>query len=272
METRAVWRGWAWRMGLAGLIGLAGLAWLSQVHTAVPGGRADAARVAAPALGAGPLYAVYTDRHASNECTAASVRPKNLLWYGGGGPRPQLAGGEEGGGGGEGPPPECLDFVTGGGFFEPPNSTRPGRVNFGFNAGPRSLRNPDIKGHLNLVDHGDGTHVSGRTVDTYSVVGGDAEHCRMFEGDADVNGTPGFRYRAGVCDYGEPGRDDRFQLTVTLDGATVYFADNARAGCPADMLLCGELDGGNIQLHRPKCERTGSQAAFRGSREARRSS
>lgn len=257
METKTVWRRWAWGMGLAGL---AGLAWLSQVHTAVPGGRADTARVAVPALGAGPLY-----------CTAAAAQPKDLLWHSGGKPRPQLAGGEEGGGGGEVPPPECLDFVTGGGFFEPPNSTRPGRVNFGFNAGPRSLQNPDIKGHLNLVDHGDGTHVTGRTVDTYFVIGGDAENCRMFEGDADINGTPGYRYRAGVCDYGEPGRDDRFQLTVTLDGATVYFADNGRAGCPADMLLCGELDGGNIQLHRPKCERQESQAAFRGKREARRS-
>lgn len=140
----------------------------------------------------------------------------------------------------------CLDFVTGGGFFEPPNSNRPGRVNFGFNAGPRSLQDPEPKGHLNLVDHADGTHVKGTTVDTYYVYGGDPDHCRIFGGDAEVDGVGGHRYLAGVCDYGEPGRDDRFQLVVTLGGEEVYRADNFDGTPPP---AGGELDGGNIQLH-----------------------
>lgn len=144
----------------------------------------------------------------------------------------------------------CIDFVTGGGFFLPPNSTRPGRVNFGFNAGPRSAQNPELKGHLNHVDHHDGTHISGVSVDNYFAFGGDPDHCRIFEGDATVNGVPGHRYTAGVCDYGEPGRDDRYQLTVTLAGVEVYFVDN-HDGTPFP--YGGELDGGNIQLHKTKC-------------------
>jgi hypothetical protein len=154
----------------------------------------------------------------------------------------------------------CIDFVTGGGFFEPPHSTRPGRVNFGFNAGPRSVQNPDIKGHLNLVDHFDGSHLKGINVDFYEVVSPDPEHCRRFGGDATFNGVPGHRYVAGVCDYGEPGRDDRFVVDVTLGGSAVYSADNFD-GSPSP--FGGELDGGNIQLHTNprKCF---TEATFRG--------
>ncbi|HEV8717574.1 MAG TPA: choice-of-anchor P family protein [Candidatus Binatia bacterium] len=149
-------------------------------------------------------------------------------------------------------PPECIDFVTGGGFFLPPNSTRPGRVNFGFNAGPRSAQNPELKGHVNVVDH-DGFHIKGVTVDTYTIFGGDPDHCRVFEGDAVVNGASGFRYRVGVCDYGEPGRFDFFGIDVSNGVGPVYSANNFRSTCPADKPFCGELDGGNIQLHKSKC-------------------
>lgn len=149
----------------------------------------------------------------------------------------------------------CIDFVTGGGWYQPPNAqqTQPGRVNFGFNAGPRSAQNPEIKGHLNLVDHSGGPvrHVRGVNVDVYVIWGGDPDHCRVFEGDAVVNGVAGFRYRAIVCDYSEPGRDDRFQLEVFNGGGmSIYFTDNRAFAKPAQR---GELDGGNIQLHKSKC-------------------
>jgi len=153
---------------------------------------------------------------------------------------------------------ECVDFVTGGGFFEPPNSTRPGRVNFGFNAGPRSTQDPTPKGNLNLVDHFDGTHIEGYDVDTYYVYGGDPDHCRMFGGDAKVNGATGYRYMAGVCDYGEPGRDDRFQLNVSGPGFS-YSADNQNTASPFP--FGGELDGGNIQLHKSKCPNSSTASA-----------
>jgi len=146
--------------------------------------------------------------------------------------------------------------VTGGGFFEPPKSNRPSRVNFGFNAGPRSAQNPgDVKGHLNFIDHGGAgpfvpmMHVRGINVTSYVPWGADPDHCRVFEGDAIVNGVPGFRYKATVCDYNEPGRDDRFMLDVTGPGFA-YNADNRDASKPAEQ---GELDGGNIQLHKSKC-------------------
>jgi hypothetical protein len=160
----------------------------------------------------------------------------------------------------------CIDFVTGGGWFVDPDSNRPPgvRVNFGFNAGPRSAQNPDdLKGHLNFVDHGGPTsprmHVKGINVMVYERWGSDMEHCRTFGGDAVVNGASGWTYIAVVCDYSEPGRDDRFQLQLfDPGGAPVYNADNRResGACPAGEPECGVLDGGNIQLHKEKCAKT----------------
>lgn len=148
------------------------------------------------------------------------------------------------------PPVVPADFVTGGGHFLPPNSNRPGRVNFGFNAGPRSPNNMEVKGHLNLIDHVSGDHLKGVNVLGYARLGDSEDLCRFFGGDAEFNGNPGYRYLALVCDYGEPGRFDRFAVEVRLGGTLVYHADDARASCPAGKPHCGELDGGNIQLHR----------------------
>lgn len=162
-----------------------------------------------------------------------------------------------------GVPHECIDFVTGGGWFEDPDSNRPPgvRVNFGFNAGPRSAENPlDIRGHLNFVDHGGPfsprLHVKGINVKEYVPWGSDPDDCRTFNGDAIVNGIPGWRYIAVVCDYDEPGRDDRFQLQLfDPAGNPVYNADNRResGSCAPGEPECGVLDGGNIQLHKEKC-------------------
>ena len=156
----------------------------------------------------------------------------------------------------------CADFVTGGGFWEPRFEGGPAnRVNVGFNAGSRNGDRADIKGHFNLVDHNDGTHIDGVNVDTYVVCFGGDPKCRRFEGDAKINGVPGFRYQVNVCDYGEPGRDggkpnpgdDRIRVTASNG----YFADNFSSGktCPAGAPNCGDLDGGNFQLHKacPTC-------------------
>ena len=79
----------------------------------------------------------------------------------------------------------------------------------------------------------------------------------------------GFRYHVEVCDYGEPGRDDRFRIMV-FDGAgnEVYFADDSSSEkvCDPDEPRCGDLDGGNIQLHK-NCDRqsastSGAAAGF----------
>lgn len=156
------------------------------------------------------------------------------------------------------------DFVTGGGYFFAgpygPGSTCLGdRVNFGFNAGPRPGNFPTLQGHVNVVDHG-GTcpmaHFEGTDVTDYGAIG-DTRVCRFAAGDAKMNGQTGFNYMLGVCDYGEPGRHDRFDFQVwtgapgSAGSTMVYSASNAAAPgtCPPDEPDCGNLPGGNIQLH-----------------------
>jgi len=136
-------------------------------------------------------------------------------------------------------PTSCGDFVTGGGWFVSPNG-RTTRVNFGFNAGARG-GSPGLKGHVNVVDHQQPNfHIKGTDVTTYTCDQADPEHCRRFSGPAEFDGETG-EYQALVCDYDEPGRDDRFEIIVNG-----YEADNFD-GSPAPQ--GGELDGGNIQLH-----------------------
>ncbi|TLZ78317.1 MAG: hypothetical protein E6K08_01140 [Methanobacteriota archaeon] len=142
------------------------------------------------------------------------------------------------------------DFMTGGGFFfvQAGDGTCPGsRVNFGFNAGPRP-GNPTLKGHLNLIDHGCGFHIEGLTVDDYfRSTNTDPDHCRDWNGAAKFNGAPGYHYFVTACDYGEPGRHDRFGITVVDQfNNGVYFADNRNGETMAQE---GVLPGGNIQLH-----------------------
>ena len=139
------------------------------------------------------------------------------------------------------------DFVTGGGWFDPANSApqndQPGRVNFGFNAGPRP-GNPRIKGQLNAINHETGQHLQGTNVDTYFVWPNDPDNCRSFAGDARLDGASG-RYQAWVCDYGEPGRNDRFAVMAWVGDAFVYWDNYDGTPAPEG----GDLDGGNIQLH-----------------------
>lgn len=159
--------------------------------------------------------------------------------------------------------PECHDFVTGGGWFEPRfEGGPPDKVNFGFNAGYRT-QDGALLGHVNVVDHNDGTHIKGVNVDTYARLGDPQSLCRMFEGDAEMNGATGLRYHVEVCDYGEPGRDDRFRIIVFgSDGSELYFADDSSSAktCGPEEPRCGDLDGGNIQLHK-NCDAAGTSSA-----------
>jgi hypothetical protein len=138
------------------------------------------------------------------------------------------------------PPEDCSDFVTGGGWFEPPNSTTPNRVNFGFNAGARG-GSPGLKGHVNVVEHSrPNIHIKGTDVTTYTCAQEDPVNCRRFTGPAEIDGET-CTYEVLVCDYAEPGRDDRFRIVC---GSSTY--DNVDEPPPP---AGGELDGGNIQLH-----------------------
>jgi uncharacterized Zn-binding protein involved in type VI secretion len=117
--------------------------------------------------------------------------------------------------------PQDRDFVTGGGWFDQP------RKNFAIAGG---IKNGGYWGHLLYIDHGLRIKVKGTGVTAYNVVTGTT--VRRIEGTYDIDGQPGGRYEVEVDDRGEPGRDDRF--TLSLDGT------------PA---AAGILEGGNIQLH-----------------------
>ena len=122
------------------------------------------------------------------------------------------------------PPPSCPDFVTGGGWIIGTPSGAKG--NFAVAGG---FKNGALWGHLSYLDHGGGPKVKGTGVTGYTVVD---EVTRHISGTAEIDGQPGFTYDAEVVDAGEPGRSDRFALSLSNG----YGAS-------------GNLEGGNIQLH-----------------------
>jgi hypothetical protein len=123
------------------------------------------------------------------------------------------------------PPPSTTcdvkqDFVTGGGWVEP-------KKTFAVAGG---TKNNAPWGHLEYDDHA-GTKAHGTLVVGYTIL---SPTRRAIDGLADVNGMPNVPYHAVVEDNGEPGRMDRFELTL--------------GGMP---IAADTLAGGNIQLHHP---------------------
>jgi hypothetical protein len=128
------------------------------------------------------------------------------------------------------PPGPCHDFVTGGGWIKSADGSS--RANFGFNAGFKAhSTTPDV--HFNYIDHSMGMRVRATSITVY--VQGPTSTSRHFEGEAEVNGSPGYKYSIDVDDQGEPGRMDTLSLRLEDGGY-----ENA-----------GALQGGNIQLHKP---------------------
>jgi hypothetical protein len=143
----------------------------------------------------------------------------------------------------EGVPGPCHDFVTGGGWFLWPAGTD-NRSNFGFNAGYKSENDTTLQGQLNYIGrNADGSqiHVQSTSVTVYDDL---ASNRRVFAGEARINQGSGWQagyYTVVVWDFGEPGRCDRFIIEVRNgEGATVHDADSFP-----------ELEGGNIQIHKP---------------------
>jgi len=127
-------------------------------------------------------------------------------------------------------PGPCHDFVTGGGWIKSADGTN--RANFGFNAGFKAgSTTPEV--HFNYIDHSMGKKIRATSITVY--VQGPTITSRHFEGDAEVNGAAGYRYSVDVDDQGEPGRMDTLSLRLE-DGS---YQDG------------GNLQGGNIQLHKP---------------------
>jgi hypothetical protein len=131
-------------------------------------------------------------------------------------------------------PPACpvKDFVTGGGQI-----TRNGeRVSFSVHGGTNAdgtFRN----GGLNVVDHGDGTHIQAKELDAYGDPNPVSTERRLHFADGN--------WTVDVADNGEPGTADTFSVT------------NGSYTASGDPILHG-----NIQLHQVG----GCPAAKKGSR------
>jgi hypothetical protein len=133
-------------------------------------------------------------------------------------------------------PPSCpvgRDFITGGGWFM--KLATGATANFGVAGGNKDGA---FWGHLNYIDHGNGLHVKSTAVTGYEVDPNDPD-CRFINYNVTIDGQPGTA-RVHVCDKGEPGRDDIFEIWLS----TGYFSGGDLGG--------SRPGGGNIQLH--KCE------------------
>lgn len=133
------------------------------------------------------------------------------------------------------PPPECEDFLTGGGWI---TGTPSGDfANFGVGGG---VKNGELWGHLNYIDHATGMHVKATAVTGYFFVDDDP-NCRIIDYEVDIDGEPGTA-EVLVCDNGEPGADDTF---------TIFLSNGYEAGGD---LAAEHAGGGNIQLHKGDCQ------------------
>jgi len=128
------------------------------------------------------------------------------------------------------PPNEC-DFVTGGGWIT--GTPSGAKANFGVAGG---FKNGAFWGHLNYIDHGSGMHVKATAVTGYAVDPNDSD-CRIIDYNVTIDGQAGTA-RVRVCDKGEPGRNDIFQIQLSNG----YFAGGDLGG--------SRPGGGNIQLHK----------------------
>ena len=126
--------------------------------------------------------------------------------------------------------PVCGDFATGGGWIT--GTPSGAKANFGVAGG---IKDEAFWGHLNYIDHGNGMHVKATAVTGYAVDPNDA-NCRIIDYDVTVDGQPSGIARERVCDLGEPGSSDTFEIQLSNG----YYAAGVLGG--------GQPGGGNIQL------------------------
>jgi hypothetical protein len=131
--------------------------------------------------------------------------------------------------------PECADRFTAGGFIFNNRS----KVTFGIQGG---VQNGRLWGGINFVDHGLRLHVQSRSITSYLVLG---PNCRQATYAVSINGTPATA-TVNICDQGEPGRNDIMEITISNGysvGAGTTLGGNGKGG-------------GNVQLHKPRCNET----------------
>src|SRR5437899_3527961 len=128
------------------------------------------------------------------------------------------------------PSSQCGDFVTGGGWII--GTPSGARANFGVAGG---IRNGAFWGHLHYIDHATRMHVKATAVTGYQTDPNDSD-CRIIDYAVVIDDQPGTA-RVRVCDKGEPGRNDIFEIQLSNG----YFAGGDLGG--------SHPGGGNIQLH-----------------------
>src|SRR6266568_3386885 len=124
------------------------------------------------------------------------------------------------------------DVVTAAGWIT--GTPSGAKANFGAAGG---IKDGAFFGHLDYVDHGNGMHVEATAVTGFAVDPNDAD-CRIVDYNVTIDGQAGTA-RIRVCDKGEPGRDDVFQIQLSNG----YFAGGDLGG--------SQPGGGNVQLHKP---------------------
>lgn len=128
----------------------------------------------------------------------------------------------------------CDDFVTGGGWI----LTGAGaKANFGVHGG---IRNGGYWGGLNYVDHGTGLHVKSTAVLGYEHLGPLTRRITYSVTAGNQSGTA----VVTVTDNGEPGTRDRFEIQLSWG-----YREGGELGGTAK-----RGGGGNIQLHKAKCD------------------
>lgn len=132
------------------------------------------------------------------------------------------------------PPAECDDFVTGGGWILTSSGAK---ANFGVHGG---IRNGELWGGLNYIDHGTGMHVKSTATTGYVVI--DAT-TRQISYNVTVDGVAATAI-VTVIDNGEPGTRDIFDIELS----TGYSAGGELGG------TVKRGGGGNLQLHKAKCK------------------
>lgn len=136
---------------------------------------------------------------------------------------------ENGSGGGTIPQNEALK-VTGGGQV----AVSGGSATFGFNA---DRKNDNTKGRLNYVNHVTGLHING-PVDEIKIIGStNGIKTVQFSGTSVRKGrsSQSTNFVVTVEDHGEPGRNDKFGITITGDASETTLID--------------VISRGNIKLH-----------------------
>lgn len=111
---------------------------------------------------------------------------------------------------GTGAPPREHDCgkVTGGGWIT--GTPAGAKGTFGVSGG---IRRGEFWGHLTYVDHGSGLKVQSTAVTGFEVDPADA-NARIIVYAVSINGAAGTA-RVRVADYGEPGRNDTFSITLS---------------------------------------------------------